>query len=149
MNVDRSFVELNRAATERMRRMAKRLTDEQLEHPVGQHWTVALVFAHLAFLDRRAHYVLDATEGAGEVTDPDWNIAVNDIVLPLLAAIPPRRAVQLAIETAAAIDKRLESYPPKFLELVRAYRRRYVFRADHRNEHLDEAEQAMEAGGKP
>ncbi len=50
MSVDRSFVELNRAATNRMRALAARLTDEEMQHPVGEHWTVAIVFAHLAFL---------------------------------------------------------------------------------------------------
>jgi hypothetical protein len=143
MKVDRSFVKLNRAATNRMRALAARLTDEELQHRVGEHWTVAVVFAHLAFLDRRAHYVLDATEREGRVVNPDYDIFVNDLVLPLFAAVPPRRATTIAIETAEAIDRRLETYPAVLLELVHTERRRYVFRADHRNEHLDEAEAAL------
>src|SRR5512136_1608874 len=110
MTVDRSFVQLNRAATGRMRTLAARLTDEELLHPVGEHWTVAIVFAHLAFLDRRAAYVLDATEREGRVVNPDYDIFVNDLSLPLWAAIPPRQAVRLAIETAEALDQRLETY---------------------------------------
>ena len=39
MPMDRSFVALNHAATERMRALAERLSDAQLQHPVGQHWT--------------------------------------------------------------------------------------------------------------
>ena len=148
MPVDRSFVELNRAATNRMRAIAERLTDEELQHKVGEHWTVAIVFAHLAFLDRRAHYVLDATEREGKVVNPDWDLFINDLALPLWAAIPPRRATTLAIEIAEAIDKRLEGYPPNLLELILAERRRYIFRADHRNEHLDEAETALTSGAK-
>ena len=53
MTLDRSFVELNHAATERLRALAARLSDEELQHPVGQHWTVAITLAHLAFWDRR------------------------------------------------------------------------------------------------
>ncbi len=34
---DRSFVELNRASTERIRALAARLSDEELQHPVGEH----------------------------------------------------------------------------------------------------------------
>jgi hypothetical protein len=143
MTLDRSFVELNRAATERMRALAYRLPDEELLHPVGEHWTVAIVFAHLAFLDRRAHYVLDATEREGSVVNPDYNIFVNDLLLPLFEAIPPREATRIAIEAAESIDRRLETYPAHLLELVHGERRRYVFRADHRNEHLDEAEAAL------
>src|SRR5512141_1405214 len=100
MTVDRSFVEINRAATDRMRTLAARLTDEELQQPVGEHWTVAIVFAHLAFLDRRALWVLDATEREGQAVNPDYNIFINEVVLPLLAAIPPREATHLAIEIA-------------------------------------------------
>ncbi len=145
MTVDRSFVELNRAATERMRVLAAKLTDDELRHPVGQHWTVAIVFAHLAMLDRRALWVLEATEREGQVVNPDYNIFVNDVVLPLMAAIPPREAVRLALESAEQIDKRLEAYPPDLLELIHAEYKRYIFRAYHRTEHLDEAEAALKA----
>jgi hypothetical protein len=149
MTVDRSFVELNRAATDRMRALAARLTDEELQQPVGEHWTVAIVFAHLAFLDRRALYVLDATEREGKVINPDYNIFVNDLALPLWAAIPPRAAARLAIETAEALDQRLETYPPDLLELIHAEYKRYVFRAYHRTDHLDEAEAALPAARRP
>ena len=149
MTLDRSFVDANRASTERMRLLAARLTDEELQHKVGEHWTVAVVFAHLAFLDRRAHYVLDATEVEGRVVNPDYDIFVNDLALPLFAAIPPREATRIAIEAAEALDRRLEDYPAGLLELVHTERRRYVLRADHRNEHLDEAEAALKSGAAP
>ena len=143
MPADRSFVELNRASTIRMRELAERLSDTELQTCVGEHWTIAVVFAHLAFLDRRALYVLDATERAGQVINPDFDIFVNDLALPLWVAIPPREAVRICLETAEALDKRLEMYPPDLLELVRAEYKRYLFRAYHRNEHLDEAEAAL------
>ena len=143
MSVDRSFVALNRAATNRMRILAVQLTDEEMQHPVGKHWTVAIVFAHLAFLDRRALYVLDATEREGRVINPDYDIFVNDLSLPLWAAIPPRQAVSLAVDTAEALDKRLETYPSDLLELIYAERKRYVFRVYHRSEHLDEVDAAL------
>jgi hypothetical protein len=143
MTIDRSFVELNRKATERMRALAARLSDEELRHPVGQHWTVAIVFAHLAFLDLRAQYVFDATEREGRVINPDWDIFVNDLALPFMAAMPVRQAADLAIEVADKLDERIETYPPDLLEQIHTERTRYVFRAFHRNEHLDEAEAAL------
>ena len=149
MPIDRSFVELNRAATDRLRILAAQLTDDELLHPVGKHWTVAIVFAHLAFLDRRALWVLDATERAGQVVNPDYNIFVNEVMLPLMAAIPPREATRLAIEAAEAVDKRLEAYPPDLLELIHAEYKRYIFRAYHRTEHLDEAEAALKTVRRP
>jgi hypothetical protein len=62
MTLDRSFVELNRASRERMAALAERLSDEEMQTRVGEHWTVAIVFAHLAWWDRRVMYVLDMTD---------------------------------------------------------------------------------------
>jgi len=146
--MDRSFVELNRASTERMRTMAANLSDEDLLLPVGEHWNIALVFAHLAFLDSRALYVLDATEKAGKIINPDFNIFVNDVLLPLFKLIPARDAVRIAIETADMLDKRLESYPENFLDGIYSEYKRYIYRAYHRTEHLDEAEAALKKSNK-
>jgi hypothetical protein len=143
MTLDRSFVELNHVSTERIRTLAARLSDEELQHPVGEHWTVAIVFAHLAFWDRRVMYVLDMTEREGKLFIPEIDIIVNDLSLPLWAAIPPREAARIAIETAEALDKRLEKYSPALLEEIFNYNKRWVIRALHRGEHLDEAEAAL------
>ena len=62
MALDKSFAELNRASTERIRAIVARLTDKQMQTRVGEHWTVAIALAHLAFWDRRVMYVLDMTE---------------------------------------------------------------------------------------
>ncbi len=143
MTLDRSFVELNRASTERIRTLAARLSDKEMLHPVGEHWTVAIVLAHLAFWDRRVMYVLDMTERDGKLFIPEIDIFVNDLSLPLWAAIPPRAAARIAIETAKTLDKRLEDFAPALLEEIYAYNKRWVIRALHRGEHLDEAGAAL------
>jgi hypothetical protein len=143
MTFDGSFGERNRASTQRIRASAERLTDAELQHPVGEHWTVAIALAHLAFWDRRALYVLDMTERDGKLFIPEIDIFVNDLSLPLWAAIPPRAAARLAIETAEALDKRLESFPPELLNEIYAYNKRWVVRALHRGEHLDEVDAAL------
>jgi hypothetical protein len=143
MTLDRSFVELNRASTERIRALAARLSDEEMLHPVGEHWTVAIVFAHLAFWDRRVMYVLDMSERDSKLFIPEIDIFVNDLSLPLWAAIQPRAAAQIAIETAETLDKRLEDFAPALLEEIFNYNKRWVVRALHRGEHLDEAEAAL------
>ena len=141
--MDRAFVELNRASTERMRQMAQRLSDAEMQTPVGEHWTVAIVMAHLAFWDRRVMYVLDMTQKDGKLFIPEIDIFVNDLSLPLWAAIPPRRAAEIAIESAEALDKRLEAYPPALLEEIYTYNKRWVMRLMHRGEHLDQADAAL------
>ena len=79
MAVDANYNELNRASTERLRVLAARLTDDQMQTRVGEHWTVAIVFAHLAFWDRRIMYVLDKTMQEDKVFIPNIDIFVNDL----------------------------------------------------------------------
>ena len=144
MPLDRAFVEQNRASTNRIRELVAGLSDAQMKKPVGQHWTVAIALAHLAFWDRRVLCVLDTTEkDGGKLFIPDIGIVVNDVSLPLWAAIPGRDAARLAIETAETLDKRLETYSPALLETIHAHNVRWVVRALHRNEHLDEVDAAL------
>jgi hypothetical protein len=143
MAMDRSFIERNHASTRRIRDLAARLSDEEMRTPVGEHWTVAIVFAHLAFWDRRVMYVLDMTQRDGKLFIPEIDIFVNDLSLPLWAAIPPREATRIAIESAEAVDKQLQEFPPALLEEIYTYNKRWVERGLHRGEHLDEAEAAL------
>ena len=143
MTLDRSYIELNRTSRERMQALAGRLSDEQLLTKVGEHWTVGIVYAHIAWWDRRVMYVLDMTEKDGKLFIPEIDIFVNDLSLPLWAAVPPREAVRIAMETADTLDKRLEEYSPALLEEIFDYNKRWVIRALHRNEHLGEADVAL------
>ena len=143
MTLDLTFNEQNRTSTERIRALAARLSDAELQHPVGPDWTVAILLAHLVFWDRRVQYVLDRTVRDGKLFIPELDIFVNDVSLPLWAAIPPRAAARLAIETAEATDAQLAAAPPALLEEIYEYNPRWVVRALHRNEHLDEAEAAL------
>ncbi|NTW12489.1 MAG: hypothetical protein HGA30_04185, partial [Anaerolineales bacterium] len=74
---------------------------------------------------------------------PEIDLFVNDLSLPLWAAVPPREAARIALENAEALDKRLEEYPQALLEEIYKYNKRWVVRALHRGEHLDEAEAAL------
>ena len=143
MTLDRSYIELNRTSRDRMQTLAGRLTDEQLLTKVGEHWTVGIVYAHIAWWDRRVMYVLDMTEKDSKLFIPEIDIFVNDLSLPLWAAVPPREAVRIAMETAEELDKLLEEYSPALLEEIFDYNKRWVVRALHRNEHLDEAGAAL------
>jgi len=143
MAQDQTFVERNRVATNRIRTLVDRLSDQQLQQPVGEHWTVAITLAHLAFWDRRVLLGLDVVERAGKLTIPVIDISVNDLSLPFWAAIPPRIAANLAVGTAAELDQRLENFPPALLDELYRHNQRWVERALHRNAHLDEVEAAL------
>jgi len=143
MALDPSFVDLNRASTNRIRALAAQLTAAELQHPVGEHWTAAIALVHLAFWDRRVLDLLERTEQAGKLVAPEVDVVVNDLSLPFWAAIPPRTAAQLAIAAAEALDQRLAGFPPALLEEIYSHRDRWVVRALHRNDHLDEIEAAL------
>ena len=146
MSVDPEIFAANRAATERIRSIADRLTDADLATPVGEHWTPGVVFTHLAFWDRRVQLTLDATEAAGEIVIVDVDIAAKDISLEVWRLVPVRAAAELAVQTARALDDRLAAFPPELLEQVLATMPRWVRRHLHRNTHLDELEAALGAG---
>jgi len=143
MTLDQSYIEQNRASTERIRVLAGRLSDDEMQTKVGEHWTVAIALAHLAWWDRRVMYVLDMTERDGKLFVPEIDIVVNDLSLPLWAAIPPREAARICIETSEMLDKQLEEYSPELLEEIFNYNKRWVIRALHRNEHLDDVDTAL------
>ena len=143
MSLDRSYIEENHQSTQRIRDLVARLSEAEMQHPVGPDWTVAIALAHLAFWDRRVLYVLDKTEQDGKVFVPEIDIFVNDLSLPLWAAIPPREAARIAIETAERLDFRLENFSPALLEEIYGYNKRWVVRALHRSEHLDEVDAAL------
>ncbi len=146
MPVDRSFVVQNRASTQRIRALVSRLSEPQMLQRVGEHWTVAIALAHLAFWDRRVLFVLDRTEREGKLSPIELDITLNDLSLPLWAAIPPHEAARLAIESSEALDARLEKFPPALLEELYKYNQRWVVRALHRGEHLDEVDKALKGG---
>ena len=143
MTTDRSFVVLNRAATNRIKALVSKLTDQELLKPVGADWTVAVTLAHMAFWDKRALHILDLTEQNGKLTSPAIDFSLNDFAAPIWAAIPPREAARLAIESAGAIDQRLEDFPEALLEGVYNHNKRVVVRALHRNEHLDDIDAVL------
>lgn len=145
MSLDPNYTQLNRASTERIKQLAASLSDEEMQTRVGEHWTVSIALAHLAWWDRRVMYVLDMTAKNGKLFVPEIDIFVNDLSLPLWAAIPPREAARIAIESSADLDARLEAFPQDLLEEIYNYNKRWVVRALHRNEHLNEVDAALKA----
>jgi hypothetical protein len=143
MSLDPSYKDLNRASTERIKKLAASLTDEEMQIRVGAHWTASIALAHFAWWDRRVMYVLDMTAKDGKLFIPEIDIIVNDLSLPLWAVIPPREAARIAIETSEDLDQRLEDYPQGLLEKIYTYNKRWVIRALHRNQHLDEVDAAL------
>ena len=146
MTVDPEILAANDRSTERIRAMAEHLTEDALRHPVGEHWTVAITLAHLAFWDRRALDSLRRTVAANAPSAADVDIVVNDLSLPLWAAIPPSDAVLLALDAASEIDTFVATLEGPLAGMLLDAHPRWVRRHLHRDEHLDEAEAELRGG---
>lgn len=149
MSVDRTYVEENDAQRDRLKALVGRLSDAELGHPMPAGWTVAGVLGHLAFWDQRIAVVVGGWRKAGAAAVPpavdggsvDW---VNDAGKPMLLAVPPRRAAEIAVAAAEAADSALASLPDDFVAANQKAGNPVILRrATHRREHLDEIERAL------
>jgi DinB superfamily len=145
---DRSYIEANTRERERMRALVEGLDDDALNVPVNEYWTVAGVLGHIAYWDIRVLVLAEKIErgepwAPGDVEpDGDW---LNDSTRPLIHAIRPRDAAELAVRIAEETDARVAELP-----LARLYPRDpdspiYAGRGEHRGEHLGEIEAALRA----
>ena len=148
MSLDRSSVEQNNRELERLRALVARLGDDELRSAVNEHWTVAGVLGHIAFWDARALWLADKLERGvpfspsdDEPEDVDW---INDSTRPLIHAIEPRDAAQLAVQLADETDLRVASLDPDRMYPKDPHSPLNLLRASHRAEHLDDIEAALE-----
>jgi hypothetical protein len=147
MALDLSHVTENRREYERLQALVERLSDADLRHPLGAGWTVAGVLGHLAFWDQRILVLLDRWEQSGAIPPTldeaatDW---INDSTKPLLHALPPRQAAELALAIALATDARVAALADTRVAANKAAGSPlHLLRAEHRREHLDEIERAL------
>ena len=142
--MDTGYNERNREQTRRLKAL-RRLCDEDLGRPVGEHWTVGIALAHIQYWDGRAVGALEAwrrhnlpltlwTNGEG---------VVNDVRLPVWREMAPGEALEQAIVTAEVLDGIVENLSSTEAEVVSAQRYRVLDLSLHRSEHLDEVDRAL------
>jgi hypothetical protein len=107
--MERQFVIENTKERERLRKLVKEMTDAELKLVIYKEgWTVAVVLAHLAFWDERRRVLLRKWRQKGVAPSLFEENILNDALVPFLLAIPPRKAADLSILTAEALDHELE-----------------------------------------
>ena len=148
MSTDRGYVQKNNAERARLKALIAKCSDADLARPLPAGWTVAGVLGHLAFWDQRILELLQRWEKQGippstEVeADIDW---INDAGKPLLLAVPPRKMAELAIAIAEATDRKVETLSDDLVaKNAAAGNPLNLSRADHRREHLDEIDRALQ-----
>ena len=149
MSADRPYIEENDRERHRLRSLVERLTDQELQRSVNEHWTVAGVLGHIAFWDgrnlalgRKLQRGEPFTPSDDEPEDVDW---INDATRPLIHAIPPSHLAQLALAIAGETDDLMASLPPDRLYPADPDSPITALRATHRGEHLDDVERALQA----
>jgi len=145
---DRSYVEANTRQRERLRALVERLDDEALSAPVNEYWTVAGVLGHLAYWDLRFQTLAEKIDRGqpwvpgDQEPDGDW---LNDSMRPLIHALAPRTAADLALRIAEETDARAAELPLNRLWPGDPDSPISPARGEHRGEHLDEIEAALRA----
>lgn len=142
MEVERIF-RANRESTERMRTIINGLSDEELSKSVGSDWTISITLAHLALWDQRVIFVIESAKKNNKLHAPSYDYQLNDILTPILRAIPAREAARMAITTAEKLDDDLEQCSAQLIEEMKEVNGRLIDRSIHRNLHLDEIENAV------
>ena len=113
MSVDRSYIVENKTQLTRLQALLAGRSDADLARPMAAGWTVAAVLGHLAFWDQRALILLEQWEKKGtappanNAEDVDW---MNDAAKPMLLAVPPRRAAELWLSIAQAVDAKAAGF---------------------------------------
>ena len=138
----RQFVAENARARERLQNLINKITDEELTLPLNaEGWTVAVALAHLAFWDERRLVLIRKWKKEGVTPSPIDEDVVNDALVPLFLAIPPRKAAELSIYMAEEIDRELEQASPDLISAMETMGDIHASdRSIHRKMHLDEIE---------
>ena len=147
--MERSYVADNARELERLRALVSKLSDEELGSMVNEYWTVAGVLGHMAFWDGCALFLAGKLQRDGAFThsdsepqNVDW---INDSTRPLILAIPPRKAAEVALRIAEETDELIASLSPELVAKIDDDSPLNPYRAEHRGEHLDEIEAAIAA----
>jgi hypothetical protein len=147
--MERPFVAENAKERERLRSLVERLTDKELSLPLGDDWTIAVTLAHLSFWDQRILFLMRKWKKSGvEPSSIDIDVT-NDSLLSLWLALPPRKAANLAISSAKAIDRELEEASSDFITEIEGLGEKFrLYRSIHRKLHLDQIEEVLNSMNK-
>jgi ribosome recycling factor len=140
--MERKWIVENNRERARLKKLVNEITDKELGLVIYKEgWTIAVMLGHLAFWDERRRVMLKIWKQKGVSQSPYIEDIVNDTLIPLLLAIPPRKAAELCIATAESLDKELEELSPEMITAIEALKEKFALnRGIHRKMHLDEIE---------
>jgi uncharacterized protein (TIGR03083 family) len=140
-----AYSQPNTDGRDHLARVVARLKPSDFSRPAGgPGWTVAGLLAHLAFYDNRARLLLAKWKKDGVAASANDVDVMNESMRPMFNLIPADAASRLVTETAAAIDKEIDSLSPDFLARVEKDGPAVKLnRSLHRAHHLAQIEKAL------
>jgi DinB family protein len=138
----------NAESYQRLKSLARRLTDTDLALSTDYGWTAAALLAHLAFWDQRVLVILRRWQEEGFDPSPVDARAVNDSLKVICHALEPRTAVDLCLISAEAVDAELETLSPELVKQMEEHAEATetqfrMNRALHRDGHLNDIESLL------
>jgi hypothetical protein len=135
----------NTDSRRRLESLVRGLSDADLALSTDYGWTVAALFAHLAFWDHRMLVILRRWKEQGFDPSPIDTAAVNDALKVICHALEPRAAATLAISAAEQIDAELETLTLEFVKQIEEHTKATstqfrMNRSLHRDGHLNDIE---------
>ncbi len=148
---DREYIANNTKSRERLEALIKHLRLTDYGDPVDDDWSIGALLAHMAFWDRLALCRWEAADKAREPIPRALSDGIADLVngaaLGQWQALPPEVVAHEALEAAAAVDAHVMQLSDVQIDLAMAAGFvRLLERARHRNEHMDQIDQALRAG---
>jgi hypothetical protein len=148
MTILEKTIKDNASENDHLRKLVKRLSDEDLRTPRAAGWTVSALLAHLAFWDQRAITLIEKWKKEEISESPiDFDV-VNEVTRRLCLAIEPRKSAEFAVSLADEVDKAIADLTPEMAEAILTKGTTVKLnRADHRRTHLGEIEKALQEKG--
>ncbi len=137
----------NAAATDRLRELVQRLTDADLDRPLGGGWTVKATLAHLAYWDRFAGAALQQWQRSGCTPSGEGDGAfINRAGLADWLAVPSQYVRSSVIEAAQATDRAAALISDSLHAAIEAGGEAWALnRHLQRSEHMEQIERALTA----
>ena len=141
-----AFPEINDNADSRRRleELAGRLTGEDLALTTHYGWSVAALFAHMAWWDQRILVLLRRWKEDGVDESPVDSYMINESLKPLCHALDPQKAIALCLASAKETDAELEATSAELISEIEASPNYFrINRSLHRNGHIDDIESLL------
>lgn len=151
--MDKPWIAKNKEWREKLQKFVSKVTDKELQLVIYKEgWTIAVMLGHLAFWDLRRAALVKYWKQNGvkqsDIVGLEMN-TINDALVPLFLAMPPRKVAELAVKAAEAVDKELATLPEDFLPQIEGLGEpTYINRGIHRQIHLDEIEMLLKSKKK-